>query len=150
MLDLVIFRCILFGQNIAVPQERIELLMKEKIIRYNLNKEFYFQEKCYVTELLNTSYDPDLSIARARVCPGVTTRWHRLKGIIERYYILSGRGCVEVGDLEPREVIVGDIVFIPAMCRQRITNIGDGDLSFLAICTPRFDPDFYEEIDKRE
>jgi hypothetical protein len=33
------------------------------------------------------------------------------------------------------------------MCPQRITNIGKDDLIFLAICSPRFSPDVYEEID---
>jgi oxalate decarboxylase/phosphoglucose isomerase-like protein (cupin superfamily) len=33
------------------------------------------------------------------------------------------------------------------MCRQRITNMGSDDLIFLAICTPRFSQDIYEDID---
>ena len=119
--------------------------MKEAIKKPNLN-EFYTPEKCYITELSNTPDDPDASIARARVKPGETTRWHRLTGIAERYYIVSGRGCVEVGKLPPQEVKAGDIVLIPPMCRQRITNIGPEDLVFLAICTPRFSNDAYEEI----
>ena len=53
---------------------------------------------------------------------------------------------MEVGDLPPSEVGVGDIVIIPPMCPQRITNIGQDDLVFLAICTPRFLSDVYEEI----
>jgi mannose-6-phosphate isomerase-like protein (cupin superfamily) len=97
--------------------------------------------------LSNTPDDPDTSIARARVEPGVTTRWHRLTGTIERYYIVNGRGRVEVGKLPPQEVKDGDIVLIPPMCRQRITNIGSEDLVFLAICTPRFSNDFYEDIE---
>lgn len=31
--------------------------------------------------------------------PGVTTRWHRVKGTSERYVILEGKGRVEVGTL---------------------------------------------------
>ena len=120
--------------------------MKEAIKQQNLNNEFYTPEKCYITELSNTPDDPDVSIARARVMPGVTTRWHRLTGIAERYYIVNGRGRVEVGKLSPQEVNVGDIVLIPPMCRQRITNIGSEDLVFIAICTPRFSNDVYEDI----
>jgi len=86
----------------------------------------------------NTPDYPDASIARARVGPGVTTRWHRLRGAVERYYIVNGRGRVEVGKLPPQEVNASDIVLIPPMCCQRITNIGPEDLVFLAICTPRF------------
>ena len=56
-------------------------------------------------------------------------------------------GCVEVGELQPQNVTAGDIVLIPPMCRQRITNIGATDLVFLAICSPRFSNEKYEDID---
>src|SRR3989339_380806 len=105
--------------------------MREVIRQQDLSNEFYTSEQCYITELSNTSDDPDVSIARARVEPGVTTRWHRLRGTVERYYIVNGKGRVEVGKLPPQEVVGGDIVFIPPMCRQRITNIGAEDLVFL-------------------
>ena len=121
--------------------------MKEIIKKKNLKKEFYTAEKCYINELSNTPDDPAVSIARARVMPGVTTRWHRLKGTSERYLIISGRGVVEIGEKSPQNVTAGDIVFIPPMCRQRITNTGTDDLFFLAICTPRFTQDVYEDID---
>jgi len=121
--------------------------MKARINKQNLKTEFYISERCYVTELSNSADDPDVSIARARVEPGVTTRRHRLQGITERYYIVSGRGRVDVGDLPPREVSPGDVVLIPPMCPQRITNTGKDDLIFLAICSPRYLPTAYEEID---
>ena len=121
-------------------------MMKEKIIQQDLSNEFHISENCYITELLNTAADPDVSIARARVKSGETTRWHRLKGTSERYYIISGRGRVEIGDLPPREVHSGDMVVIPPMCPQRISNTGSADLIFLAICTPRFVEDAYEEM----
>ncbi len=121
--------------------------MKEAIKQQYPGNEFYTQERCYITELSNTPDDPDASIARARVEPGVTTRWHRLSGTIERYYIINGRGRVEVGKLPPQEVNAGDIVLIPPMCRQRITNIGLEDLVFIAICTPRFCNDVYQNIE---
>jgi mannose-6-phosphate isomerase-like protein (cupin superfamily) len=121
--------------------------MKETIKPLNLGDEFYTPERCYITEVSNTPDDPDASITRARVEPGVTTRWHRLKGTTERYYIVRGRGRVEVGKITPQEVKAGDVVLIPPMCRQRITNIGSEDLIFLAICTPRFSNDVYEDIE---
>ncbi len=121
--------------------------MKEVIKQQKHSDEFYTQEKCYITELSNTSDDPDVSIARARVEPGVTTRWHRLADTIERYYIVEGKGRVEVGQLPPQDVTTGAIVLIPPMCRQRITNTGTEDLVFLAICTPRFSNDVYEDIE---
>lgn len=109
--------------------------------------EIYLSEGCFVSEWSNTPEDPAVSIARARVPPGVTTRWHRLAGVAERYVILEGSGRAYVGDAAPREVQPGDVVLIPAECRQRITNTGAGDLVFLAICTPRFSYDAYEEIE---
>lgn len=110
-------------------------------------KEFYLSEGCFITEWSNTPEDPAASIARARVPRGITTRWHRLAGTIERYVVLEGRGRAEVGDREPQEVMPGDVVLIPAACRQRITNTGTGDLIFLAVCTPRFVQEAYEEIE---
>jgi len=121
--------------------------MNAKIKKQNLKSEFYTDEKCYITELSNTPDDPEVSIAQARVAPGVTTRWHRLKGTTERYFIISGKGLVEVGTLPPQEVTSGDIVLIPPMCRQRIANMGKDDLIFLAICSPRFTKDVYEDIE---
>lgn len=121
--------------------------MKETIQYQNLNDEFYTPEKCYITELSNGPHDPHASIARARVEPGVTTHWHRLKGITERYVILKGNARVEVGDLPPHIIKEGDTVLIPPMCRQRISNLGSDDLLFLAICTPRFIDEAYEDLE---
>lgn len=109
--------------------------------------EFHTAERCYINELSNIPADPEVSIARARVPAGVTTKWHRLKGIAERYVIVEGAGRVEIGELLPHDVAPGDVVVIPPACRQRITNVGENDLVFLAICTPRFRLDAYEDID---
>ncbi|NNC24982.1 cupin domain-containing protein, partial [Salinisphaera sp. USBA-960] len=58
-----------------------------------------------------------------------------------------GRGRVEVAGLAPAEVTAGDALFIPADAAQRIANLGDDDLVFLAICTPRFVPECYEDLE---
>lgn len=123
--------------------------MKASVRKFDLGREFHTSEDCYIIEMLNTPDDPDASIARARVAPGVTTRWHRLAGTVERYVILEGRGVVSVGDLPETEVGPGDVVLIPPMCRQRIRNTGPEDLVFLAICTPRFTADVYEDMECR-
>ncbi len=122
--------------------------MKEAVRQMDLRSEFHIPENCHIVELSNSPDDPGLSIARARVEPGVTTRRHRLVGIAERYYILSGKGLVEIGELPPQKVKAGDVVLIPPMCPQRITNIGSEDLVFLAICTPRFSHDDYEDLEE--
>ncbi len=114
------------------------------ILRSESIPEYYFEERCHITELLNSPEDEALSIARARVEPGVTTVWHHLKGVTERYVILEGEGIVEVGDEPATKVSPGDVVMIPPQIRQRITNTGEKDLVFLALCTPRFEVDCYE------
>ncbi len=118
--------------------------MKAQILKVNEVDEYYFDEGCFILELSNSSTDPDVSIARARVEPGVTTKLHRLIGVIERYVILSGLGLVEVAEQPPQQVSAGDVVIIPALCPQRITNVGTEDLVFLAICSPRFTESVYE------
>jgi mannose-6-phosphate isomerase-like protein (cupin superfamily) len=121
--------------------------MNEAINRFESEAEFHTAEGCFINELSNTPDDPAVSIARARVAPGVTTRWHRVNGIAERYVILEGTGRVEVGSLAPQEIGPGDVVLIPPSCRQRIRNVGKEDLVFLAICTPRFVQEAYEALE---
>lgn len=121
--------------------------MPPLIKHQNLHNEFHTDERCFITEISNSDDDPVLSIARARVTPGTTTAWHLLEGIWERYVIINGHGVVEVGDLPPQRVTAGDVVIIPAGCRQRITNNGTEDLIFLALCTPRFTLAAYRDLE---
>ena len=101
-----------------------------------------------ILEMLdNHNTEKPFSIARARVEPGVTTAWHRLSGIQEFYYILEGIGLMEIGEDESFEVKVNDIVKIPSDVAQRIQNIGEEDLIFLAICNPPFTNENYEDLD---
>lgn len=108
-------------------------------------QEYFFKEGCYITELSNSASDPDLSIARARVEPGQTTRWHSLSATVERYLIVEGEGVVEIGTEPPRKVQADAMVQIPAGIPQRITNSGRKDLIFLALCTPRFQEENYHD-----
>jgi len=121
--------------------------MKPSIHIYNPGSEFFIDEGCHITELSNSENDGSVSIAQARVEPGVTTRWHRLHGVIERYVILSGEGLVEIDELPGTLIQANDVVLIPSMCRQRIRNIGQQDLIFLAICSPRFTKTCYEDME---
>jgi len=121
--------------------------MKAGIRKFDVGKEYYFAEGCFITELSNSCDDPELSIARARVEPGKTTLWHRLHETSERYVIIEGTGFVEIDDLPPEEVNPGDVVIIPPGSRQRINNTSSGDLVFLALCSPRFSEDVYEGLD---
>lgn len=107
-------------------------------------KEYFFKEGCFISELLNEATSPSLSIARARVEPGITTKLHALGGT-EAYYILSGQGQVTVGN-DSWRVATGDVVHIPPAMPQQITNSGTADLIFLAICSPRFREEDYQEL----
>lgn len=111
-----------------------------KIVKDKSLKDYSTSERCFVVE----NYSDELvSIARARVKPGVTTIAHHLKGATEIYLVARGRGKVEVGNLPPTEVAAGDVVVIPAGVSQKITNTGKTDLIFHCICTPRFTPDCF-------
>lgn len=121
--------------------------MQAQILKTPESAEYFFEEGCFILELSNSEQDPQLSIARARVKSGVSTRLHRLSSLVERYVILSGVGVVEIGDLLVQEVSAGNVVIIPLLCSQKITNTGTEDLVFLALCTPRFQTQFYEDIE---
>ena len=120
--------------------------MSEYIKQCKEEEEFYFKEGCYIIEISNSAADPYVSIAKARVEIGQQTRWHWLDDTFERYVILKGRGIVEVGPTNPTEVAPGDVVLIPPQAKQRIRNIGDEDLEFMAICTPRFNHNNYHNL----
>jgi mannose-6-phosphate isomerase-like protein (cupin superfamily) len=117
--------------------------MKRGVMSAQSAKEFSIPERCWILELSNDGNDEDVSIARARVEPGVTTEWHELAGVDERYVIAQGCGLVEIFGLPPTPVQVGDVVRIPAGTPQRITNTEQRDLFFFCICTPRFHKECY-------
>ena len=115
--------------------------MHPKIVKTNTPNEYLTPERCYIAE--NHS-DPAVSIARATVKPGVTTKAHHLtKGVQEIYIITSGTAKVIIGNMEPTDVGVGDVVVIPAQTSQKITNTGKTDLVFYCVCTPRFTEECY-------
>ena len=109
--------------------------------------EYLTQERCYILELSNDAGDPAVSIARARVLPGVTTRLHRVLGTAERYVLLQGQGEVRIGHAPPEAVGPSSVVRIPPGVVQCITNTGREDLVFLCICTPRFEWPNYESLE---
>lgn len=106
---------------------------------------FETDERCAIIERLNDPACPEVSLARARVAPGVTTRLHQLDGITERYVIVAGSGVVEIGGT-PAPVGPGDRVVIAPGVAQRIRNSGTCDLIFDCVCTPRFVPEAYVDL----
>jgi len=119
--------------------------MKTAVIKNETLNEFYTDEKCFISEVLNREDYAPISVAKARVAPGVTTITHRLKGTDEMYYILSGTGEVEIDGKQVGTVKELDLVFIPAGKDQRITNTSDKYLVFLCICSPRFEVKNYQQ-----
>ena len=103
-------------------------------------------ERCAILESWNDDSDPAVSIARARVEPGIATQLHAVD-VDERYVIFEGRGVVMVGDLLAEEVRPGDVVVIPAGTPQRIENTGTVDLVFYCVCSPRFTDDAYTSLE---
>lgn len=116
-------------------------------VHRNNPSEYHFKENCFITEWWNSSADGSVSIARVRVEPGVTTRFHRLERTCERYIIIEGDALVEIGSEKAAAVSKGDVVVIPPGTRQRITNAGAEELIFLAVCTPRFVPENYRDCE---
>ena len=119
-------------------------MSKPQLLRADPAAEYFTEERCHILELSNSALDPDVSIARARVEPGVTTRTHRVAGTVERYVILEGQGQLHVDGLPEQTVMSGDVVVIPAGVAQAISNTGEADLVFLCICNPRFEWHNYE------
>jgi len=108
--------------------------------------EFATDERCFITELLNSPLSPQTSLALARVEPGVTTQLHSLNGVSETYVLRRGSGLMEV-DGRQHAVSAGDQVVIAANIPQRITNNGAVDLEFYCVCTPRFTVDCYVNLE---
>ena len=110
------------------------------------NAEFWTEERCYITELCNVEQLASGSLAIARVEPGVTTQLHALKGVTETYIVIEGSGLMEVAG-ESFTIVAGDKVVIPADAPQRVSNNGAVDLRFYCLCTPRFAPDSYLNLE---
>lgn len=117
------------------------------MIKYpiDLSTEYYTDERCYIIEIINTPENPDFSIARARVNPGVTTAPHALQGTEEIYQITEGEGVAIIDGIE-YDMVKGDCIVIPPDVSQQIRNVGDGDLIFMCTCFPRFEVKNYVSL----
>ena len=116
------------------------------IRKKNPLKEFWTEERCYITELLNDPQSPNISIALARVEIDTTTQLHSLRGVQETYVIKKGLGLLEIDD-EQISVKENDTILIESNRSQRIANIGNCDLEFYCICIPRFYKDCYINLE---
>lgn len=121
--------------------------MQARVITPDEGSEYLTDERCHILELSNSEDDAAVSVARARVAPGVTTKKHCVKGTEERYVIVRGCGEIHIAGLHDLSVVAGDVVVIPAGVAQSISNIGADDLVFLCVCTPRFEWDNYHALE---
>jgi len=108
-------------------------------------QEYFFKEGCFIEEWHNSGSDQDCSIAHVRVEAKQTTKLHALKKSFERYLILEGQAMVTVGE-KSWQIGPKDVVLIAPNQPQKIENLLDTDLKFLAICTPRFEEENYYEL----
>lgn len=108
--------------------------------------EFWTDERCFITELVNSESAPNVSLALVRVTPGVTTQLHALQGVTEIYIVQQGSGIIEI-DGTKSHMSEGDRAIIAAGSSQRITNSGEQDLLFFCVCTPRFVPNCYLNLE---
>lgn len=120
--------------------------MTDYIVKSADAAEFWTDERCYITELCNTGCAPDGSLAIARVEPGTTTQLHSLTGVTETYIVIEGSGLMEV-DGNQFDIAAGDQVVIPSGVPQRVTALGKSDLRFYCLCTPRFFPNSYINLE---
>jgi len=121
--------------------------MEPTVLKCKRSTEFPTPERCSILEISNSASDPSVSIARARVAPGLTTALHSLDQIEERYIIAAGTGLMEIDKVNAEFVEAGDVVLIPAGVPQRIKNTGQMDLIFYSVCTPRFQPSAYCQLE---
>lgn len=80
------------------------------------------------------------SLAEARLPPGAATAPHVHPQCEEIYYLLEGRGRMQI-ETETRDVGPGDAIAILPGRRHQITNIGSETLRFLCCCAPAYEHD---------
>jgi len=78
------------------------------------------------------------TLAEARLPVGAATTPHHHAKTEEIYYVLEGRGRMQVG-VDTRQVGPGDAVAIPPGALHQISNSGDSELKFLCCCAPGYE-----------
>lgn len=81
------------------------------------------------------------SLAEARLPAGAATAPHYHPAAEEIYYLLEGRGRMQI-EADVRDVGPGDAVAIPPGARHQIATVGAAPLRFLCCCAPG-----YEHVD---
>ncbi len=61
------------------------------------------------------------------------------------YYVIKGKGLMIIED-ETREVISGDVIYIPSNKKHGIKNIGDVALEYLTANSPAFTKEYEDSL----
>ena len=98
---------------------------------------FITKDGSTIRSLLDLSNAPvkHQSLAAATVPTGTTTQRHYHKLSEEFYYVLRGKGMMEVDGVE-KQVGPGDAILIPAGSWHQIRSMED--LDFLCCCAPPY------------
>lgn len=93
-----------------------------------------------IRSLLDRSNAPVLhqSLAEATLEAGNSTRRHYHRAAEEFYYLLEGRGTIEI-DGRRRQVGPGDAILIPPGARHQLLADADHDVRLLCCCSPPYD-----------
>ena len=105
-------------------------------------EEFITKDGSAIREILapaNSSLKAQ-SLAEATLRPGQFTEKHLHVRAEEIYYVLKGRGLMEIGQ-EKQEVGPGDGIAIAPGSEHRLTNTGEENLVFLCCCSPAYSHD---------
>ncbi|MFC1910859.1 cupin domain-containing protein [Chloroflexota bacterium] len=107
-----------------------------EIINRNNSKPFITKDTAEIREILSpgNSSIHNQSLAEATVAPGKTTEEHYHAQVEEIYYILQGKGKINIKG-KIREVTAGDGIAIAPGMRHSIENIGTTDMVFLCCCS---------------
>ena len=105
---------------------------------YDSQVPFTTKDGSTIRSLLDRANAPvaNQSLAEASLPEGAATERHYHRLSEEFYYILDGRGRMEI-DGEEREVSPGDAILIPAGAWHQIRADG-GKLRFLCCCAPPY------------
>jgi mannose-6-phosphate isomerase-like protein (cupin superfamily) len=79
------------------------------------------------------------SVAYIHLRPGKASQKHFHPVAEESYYILKGTAHLQIG-AEGASLSPGQVVLIPPGQVHQISNPGEEDLEFLAICVPAWEP----------
>lgn len=111
----------------------IEIRNKRKI------RPFITKDKSEIKEIFhpNNSSIKSMSFAEATVYPGDSSEFHIHKKADEVYFILAGKGFIEI-KRDKAKMKEGDCVFIPAGTKHRIKNIGKKPLKILCSSAPPY------------